>query len=162
MTARAIIFAALLAAGSASAQAPAELSDAALLERVAEVTEAGDAAELLAAMREVRARGLLMFEGPPRCEAPVPDTAFWDNEFFRGAAEKAFLVEAREAAMAAGFCGCIWEARPFAAFFEEVTGRPPAELTEADYRTVRSYRRADWRSIEASYAAFRAERCGDD
>jgi hypothetical protein len=148
-------------AGAAWAQPVAELTDEALLARAAEATEAEDADALLDAMREVRARGLLMFAGPPRCEAPAPDTPFWENEFFAGAAEKAFLVEAREAAIAAGACGCVYEALSFAGFFEEAFGKGPADLTETDYARVRSYRRADWSAVEEQYRAFREERCGD-
>ena len=148
-------------AGPAVAQSVAELSDEALLARVAKATEAQDADALLDAMGEVRARGLLMFAGPQVCEAPVPDTPFWENEFFAGAAEKAYLVEAREAAVATGSCGCVYEALPFAGFFEETFGKGPAELTDADYGRVRSYRRPDWSSVEQQYRTFREERCGD-
>jgi hypothetical protein len=147
--------------GPAVAQSVADLSDEALLARVAEATEAEDADALLDAMGEVRARGLLMFAEPKICEAPVPDTPFWENEFFAGAAEKAYLVEAREAAMAAGFCGCVYEALPLAGFFEETFGKRPAELTDADYGRVRSYRRPDWGPVEQQYRTFREERCGD-
>jgi len=149
-------------AGPAVAQPVAELSDEALLTRVVEATEAQDANMLLDAMGEVRARGLLMFAGPQVCDAPVPDTPFWENEFFAGAAEKAYLVEAREAAMAAGSCGCVYEALPFEGFFEETFGKKPAELTDADYGRIRSYRRPDWSSVEQQYRTFREERCGDD
>jgi hypothetical protein len=149
-------------AGSAVAQSVAELSDEALLDRVAAATEAKDADALLDAMGEVRARGLLMFAGPQVCEVPVPDTPFWENEFFAGAAEKAYLVEAREAAMAAGSCGCVYEALPFEGFFEKTFGKAPTELIDADYGRVRSYRRSDWSVVEERYGNFREERCGDD
>lgn len=149
-------------AGPAVAQSVAELSDEALLTRVAEATEAQDANMLLDAMGEVRVRGLLIFAGPQVCEAPVPNTPFWENEFFAGAAEKAYLVEAREAAMAAGSCGCVYEALPFAGFFEETFGKGPAEMTDDDFFAVRGYRSQEWAESAAAYRTFRDERCGDD
>ncbi len=59
---------------AASAQEPADLRDDELLSDIVVVTETGEADRLLALMREVRDRGLLMFEDVRQCESPVPKT----------------------------------------------------------------------------------------
>ena len=75
-------------AGSAWAEDLQDLPDDTLLGEVVTATENGEEERLLDLMREVQARGLLMFPKPQTCTFNYPDTEFFGNEIFRGAVRR--------------------------------------------------------------------------
>ena len=77
-------------AGSAWAEDLQDLPDDTLLGEVVTATENGEEERLLDLMREVQARGLLMFPKPQTCTFSYPDTEFFGNEIFRGAVRWGF------------------------------------------------------------------------
>lgn len=153
---------ALLGLGiAASAQEPADLRDDELLSDIVVVTEAGEADRLLALMREVRDRGLLMFEDVRECESPVPTTGILDNQFNRGAVNWAYHMEVWARAMAAGDCGCPYRLLSFEEFSEEVAGTSPENIDASDVQEFTKFwveRRA---VVEPEYKAFKAQTCGE-
>jgi hypothetical protein len=144
----------------ALAQDASELRDDELLAEIVVVTEAEDADRLLELMLEVKTRGLLMFQAPKACEFTYPDTAFFENEFYRGAANWAYVTELKERAISEKFCGCHYKLMSFDAFSQEVAGKAPEALSEVDDKTFSNYRRRDWYPTQKAYDEFRKEICG--
>lgn len=147
-------------AGSAWAEDLQDLPDDTLLGEVVTATENGEEERLLDLMREVQARGLLMFPKPQTCTFSYPETDFFGNEIFRGAVRWGFGTDLRELAMSQGFCGCIYDLGSLDAFTTERVDKPAHALTAADFNTMRRYRNADWNTIDQRYATFREESCG--
>lgn len=148
-------------AGSAWAEDLQDLPDDTLLGEVVTATENGEEERLLDLMREVQARGLLMFPKPQTCTFSYPDTEFFGNEIFRGAVRWGFGTDLRELAMSQGFCGCIYDLGSLDAFTQERIGKTPNNLTAGDFGALRRYRSGEWVKIDQLYTAFRKESCGD-
>ena len=148
-------------AGSAWAEDLQDLPDDTLLGEVVTATENGEEERLLDLMREVQARGLLMFPKPQTCNFSYPDTEFFGNEIFRGAVRWGFGTDLRELAMSQGFCGCIYDLGSLDDYTQARVGKTPEELTAADFNALRRYRSGEWVDIDQRHAAFRKESCGD-
>jgi hypothetical protein len=148
-------------AGNAWAEGPQDLPDDTLLGEVVIATETGEEDRLLKLMREVQARGLLMFPKPQACSLTYPDTEFFSNEIFRGAVRWGFGTDLRELAISQGFCGCIYDLGSLDDYTQARVGKTPEELTAADFNALRRYRSGEWVDIDQRHAAFRKESCGD-
>lgn len=151
----------IVLAGSAWAEDLQDLPDDTLLGEVVTATETGEEERLLNLMREVQARGLLMFPKPQTCTFSYPDTEFFGNEIFRGAVRWGFGTDLSELAMAQGFCGCIYDLWGLDDYTQARAGKTPEELTAADFNALRRYRSGEWVEIDRRHAAFRKESCGD-
>ena len=147
-------------AGSAWAEDLQDLPDDTLLGEVVTATENGEEERLLDLMREVQARGLLMFPKPQTCTFSYPDTEFFANEIFRGAVRWGFGTDLQDRAMAQGFCGCIYDLGSLDAFTNELVGKPARALTAADFHALRRFRSDEWVEIDQRHTAFRTEICG--
>lgn len=147
-------------AGSAWAEDLQDLPDDTLLGEVVTATENGEEERLFDLMREVQARGLLMFPKPKTCTFSYPDTEFFGNEIFRGAVRWGFGTDLRELAMSQGFCGCIYELGSLDAFTQERIGKPAQDAITSDFSVFRKYRRSDWSDVNERYQNFQLERCG--
>ncbi|MBC7180245.1 MAG: hypothetical protein H5U14_09165 [Roseovarius sp.] len=154
-----VVFIAL--ASSVWAEDLPDLPDDALLGKVVIATENGEKEQLLNLMREVQARGLLMFPKPQACTFSYPDTEFFNNEIFRGAVRWGFGTDLQERAVAQGFCGCIYDLGSLNAFTQERIGKTPEDLTAEDFSALRRYRSDEWVEIDQLHTAFRKESCGD-
>ena len=153
---------ALLGIGmAASAQEPAELRDDQLLSDIVVVTEAGEADRLLALMREVRDRGLLMFEDIRECESPVPKTGLLENEIMRGEVNWAYHMEVWSRAMAAGDCGCPYKYLSFEEFSEDVAGTSPENIDASDVDEFAMFWVERRDVVQPAYRAFKAQTCGE-
>jgi hypothetical protein len=148
-------------AGSAWAEDLQDLPDDTLLGEVVTATENGEEERLLNLMREVQARGLLMFPKPQTCTFSYPDTEFFGNEIFRGAVRWGFGTDLRELAMSQGFCGCIYDLGSLDAFTNELVSKSAKALTTVDFNALRRYRSDEWVEIDQLHTAFRKESCGD-
>ena len=150
----------LCLAGASLAQDISDLPDDQLLGAVVTATETEDKERLMELMREVRARGLLMFSEPQVCEFAYPDTEFFRNEIFRGAVRWAYGTDLREQAMTEGYCGCIYELGSLDAFTEARVGKRAVDVASDDLGDFRSYRRSEWNDANERYQAFQTEHCG--
>jgi hypothetical protein len=150
----------IVLAGSAWAEGPQVLPDDALLGEVIIATENGEEERLLKLMREVQARGLLMFPKLQACTFRYPDTEFFRNEIFRGTVRWGFGTDLSELAMSQGFCGCIYDLGSLDAFTQERVGKAAQDATTRDFSVFRKYRRGDWSEVNERYQAFQSERCG--
>lgn len=149
-----------LLATPVAAQTGADYGDDQLLEAVKDATEAEDADLVLALMLEVRERGLLMFQELGQCEIAYPQTEFFDNSIFRGAATWAYNTEVWEMAIAQNHCGCHYDLWAFDDFIQSVIGRSADTLAIDDYNQIRNYRRDEWKDVSRAYTAFRDNTCG--
>ena len=147
-------------AGSAWAEGLQDLTDDRLLGEVVTATESGEKDQLMELMREVQARGLLMFPKPQACMLTFPDTEFFGNEIFRGAVRWGFGTDLSELAMSQGFCGCIYDLGSLDAFTQERVGKAAQDATTSDFSVFRKYRRSDWSEVNERYQAFQSEQCG--
>ncbi len=147
-------------AGSAWAEGQQDLPDETLLGEVVIATEMWEKERLLKLMREVQARGLLMFPKPKACTFSYPDTEFFGNEIFRGAVRWGFGTDLRELAMSQGFCGCIYDLGSLDAFTQERIGKAAQGAIISDFSVFRKYRRSDWSDVNERYQIFQLERCG--
>lgn len=148
-------------AGSAWADGLQDLTDDRLLGEVVSATESGEKHQLMELMRDVQARGLLMFPKPQACTFTFPDTEFFGNEIFRGAVRWGFGTDLSELAMSQGFCGCIYDLGSLDHYTQARVGKTPEDLTAADFNALRRYRSGEWVEIDRRHAAFRKESCGD-
>ncbi len=147
-------------AGSAWADGLQDLTDDRLLGEVVSATESGEKDQLMELMREVQARGLLMFPKPQACMFTFPDTEFFGNEIFRGTVRWGFGTDLRDLAMSEGFCGCIYDLGSLDAFTQERVGKAAQDATTRDFSVFRKYRRSDWSEVNERYQAFQSEQCG--
>ena len=146
---------------AASAQQIADLRDDELLSDIVIVTETGEADRLLALMREVRDRGLLMFEDIRQCESAVPEDGLLDNEILRGTVNWAYLMEIWSVAMAEGDCGCPYELLSFDDFSERVAGTSPENITTEDVKKFQRFWMERREVVEPAYRAFKVQTCGE-
>ena len=143
------------------AQSINDLRDDQLLNQVVTATVARDADALLAIMIEVESRNLLMFAvNKQKCDAIVPETGLLDNMMSRGTARSAYIVRARQAAMAEGSCSCIFSSISFDAFTQELVGKTAPNLTGADLQQMLSFRRKFEHSVRTEYLNHRRNICG--
>jgi hypothetical protein len=73
---------------------------------------------------------------------------------FKGAARQAYITSAKRRQLASKTCGCLFTDYPFDAFTNEVLGKSPVDLTEADRPALETYLAAEQRDVETRYRAL--------
>jgi hypothetical protein len=155
------IAAIILFTGPVLSQPIEQLRDDRLLEQVVSATSDGDANELLNLMREVRARGLLMFPDIDICHSQVPDTGILSSKITRGGVNWAYHMRVWSLAIEQNQCGCPYNLLSPDAFALELTDHAMTDLSTADAGVLRSYWIQNRDIVEPAYQTFQLEVCGN-
>ena len=129
------------------------VSDLDLMEQTREAVTAQDADLVLDLLTEMQRRGTGIFAGAEKvaCEEVIELPDGITDWRFKGAARQAYITSAKKRQLASKTCGCLFTDYPFDAFTNEVLGKSPVDLTEADRPALETYLASEQRDVETRY-----------
>ena len=132
------------------------VSDLDLMEQTREAVTAQDADLVLDLLTEMQRRGTGIFAGAEKvaCEEVIELPDGITDWRFKGAARQAYITSAKKRQLASKTCGCLFTDYPFDAFTNEVLGKSPVDLTEADRPALETYLASEQRDVETRYRAL--------
>ena len=142
--------------GFAWAEDLATVSDLDLLSQTREAVGAQDADLALELLTEMQRRGTGIFAGAEKvaCEEGIELPDGITDWRFKGAARQAYITSAKKRQLASKTCGCLFTDYPFDAFTNEVLGKSPVDLTDADRPALETYLASEQRDVETRYRAL--------
>lgn len=132
------------------------VSDLDLMEQTREAVTAQDADLVLDLLTEMQRRGTGIFAGAEKvaCEEVIELPDGITDWRFKGAARQAYITSAKKRQLASKTCGCLFTDYPFDAFTNEVLGKSPVDLTDADRPALETYLAAEQRDVDGRYRAL--------
>jgi hypothetical protein len=146
----------LLLPSLALAEDLAASSDLDLIEQTREAVEERDATRTLDLLTEMQRRGTGIFAGAEKgaCEEVIPLPDAITDWRFKGAARQAYITAAKETRLEDGRCGCLYADYPFAKFTDDVLGKEPNDLVNADRAGLDAFLALRQRETEERFRAF--------
>ena len=127
-----------------------------LMEQTREAVTAQDGDLALELLTEMQRRGTGIFAGAEKvaCEEGIELPDGITDWRFKGAARQAYITSAKKRQLASKTCGCLFTDYPFDAFTNEVLGKSPVDLTDADRPALETYLASEQRDVETRYRAL--------